>query len=748
MSSNLRVSPPGGDETNSVQRVRIDWKKLGRIEWSSSLNTLEHLALAGVQPLTLEAGLAIASVFELDRVGEERINSAMNNLRPFEDSEKRLYFGINARHFIRIIAESQSCIMGEPQPGVNCIALCSALSEVHDEYVAARILGELCKACSGVLSRTEFSHMVGKMLPHPLKIRNTDIARAEDIAKALQGLFRVSQGDPARIKVMGGENCAFIAGFAHWILNLGIYVEDEAGRLIYQDAAREEIQVVVTYCQQASLSHVQISRTTYILRDEDKTVIPHESPTAANLTFRTPWDKCLTRVFGTHFTALTEAPPIILGRYLGSVARICQALALGESDVGQFSRATYINFLEPNYGKGYINAVVSIFPELRRIDGLFEKMQLGLNVPFKEAVRVIERTVLDLEQLCQCNLCTHGSTLRTCKVALAFSIREMVSTLSCVKRDDEILPAVRGISLVHDRQRTNWKFVSTPQGRPLIATALDLGMEGVVGEDADRIKEFDLLSHPMELFGGYSDHRQVLVDHPHSLPRYRTAAVVHGLCYFLDCLQSTSSHPGKARTVHIVPGRIHLGYKPFNQVFDPRDSPSITEPAPATVRVTFLEQLQAPSIMEQAPQSELSIDMQCAEAAEEQDLILYYHARIPGGSVIRLRPGAISWAVLQGTGILTCKHERRPERLVIPCAMVQEGWVVSKKSRVRQWAEAGNGPKCLIWPRLDDFARCVAMQLHSSEKIVIRKDECLPCCTISLVRELRGEGRKELYHLM
>ncbi|KAL8812078.1 MAG: hypothetical protein Q9223_007383 [Gallowayella weberi] len=582
MSSDTRIGPAGGDKPIFAQNGQVDWVAFGQSIWSTSSVTLQRFASAGVQPITFGAGLAIASAFRLDRVGKERMHSAIENLRGFWSFDKFLCFGFGARSFLHVMADAQS--------GVNCIALCSALSEVHNEHAAAWILDELwkvygypqqflpshsqwtalVKACSGALSRTEFSHMSGTMLGHNLAIRDLDIANTKDIAKALGGLSRVSQGELAKITVVGGVNCASIAGFAHWILNLKVYVEDENRRLIYQDAVFEQAQLVVTYCQQAPLSLVQISSTTYILRDDDNMFMRNQSNTEANLTFRTPWDGCLTRVFGTHFTALTKAPNI-LGGFLGSVARVYQALALGDSDVGQFSRATYINFLEPNYGIGFINSVGSIFPELGRISGLLEVMQLALDVPFREAVRVIERTVLDLEQLCQCNICKGNPTLKTCKVALAFSIREMVSTLGCVTRDDEILPAVRGISLVHNRQRTNWGLQSKTQGRPLLATALDLGMEGVSGEEADRIRSsFDRLSHPMELFSGYSDHRRYFfVDQkPYGTPQYCTAAVNNGLCYFLDCLRSISSHAGKARTVHIVPGRIHMGDRQFNQIYD------------------------------------------------------------------------------------------------------------------------------------------------------------------------------------
>ncbi|KAL8915721.1 MAG: hypothetical protein Q9172_006732 [Xanthocarpia lactea] len=765
MSSHNRLGgPTEGDSTVFAQNGQVDWVAFGQSIWSTSSVTLQRFASAGVQPITFGAGLAIASAFTLDRVGKERMHRAMENLQGFWSFEKLLYFGFGARSFLHVMADAQS--------GVNCIALCSALGEVHNEHAAAWILDELWKlygyppqflpshsqltalvrACSGVLSRTEFSHISGTMLGHTLEILPADMSSTEDIAKALRGIFRVSEGELARITVMGGVNCAFIAGFAHWILNLKVYVEDEAGRLIYQDSDVEEVQLVVTYCQQASLSLIQISSTTYILRNEDEMFMRNQTLQEANLTFRTPWDGCLTRVFGINFTALTKAPTI-LGGFLGSVARVYQALALGESDVGQFSRATFINFVEPSYGIGFVHSVVSIFPELNRLTGLLDEMQSALNVPLREAVRIIERTVLDLEQLCQCELCTHGSTSMVCKVAIAFSIREMVATLSCVTRDDKILPAVRGINSVYGRQRRNWQFQSKATGRPLLATALDLGMEGVYGDDANRIKKFDRLSHPMELFSGHSDHDRYLavgklVGVDYGAPQHCTAAVNNGLCYFLDCLRSLSSHAENARTVHIVPGPIQMGDRQFNHVYDipggTDEGPSID---PAPVQADILEGFQPTSIIRQARQFNLKIGMLGTETAAEQELMVYYRATMPGGFVIRLQPGRISKAALKGTGIVTCKHMHCTERLVIPCALVRQGWLVSHGSDVRTWVDASTGPKCLIWPQMDDLARCVAIQLHNSGHIAILKNECISCCTVSIVK-MPGQSHEKLYHLM
>ncbi|KAI4270727.1 MAG: hypothetical protein LQ337_006507 [Flavoplaca oasis] len=763
MPSDTRVGAPAeGDGTVFAQNGQVDWVALAQSTWSTTSATLQRFSSAGVQPITFGGGLVIASAFNLDRVGKERMHSAMVNLQGFWSFEKILYFGFGERSFLQVMADAQS--------GVNCIALCSALSEVHSEHASAWILDELWKlygspprlmpshsqltalvrACSGVLSKTEFSHICGTMFGRTLKIRTADMSNIEDIAKALRGLFRVSKGEVARITVFGGTNCAFIAGFANWILNLKVYVEDEARGLIYRDADFEEAQLVVTYCQQASHSTIQVSSTTYILRNDDGMFMRNQTLQEANLTFRTPWDGCLARVFGTNFTTLTQAP-IILGGFLGSVARVYQALALGESDVGEFSRATFINFAEPSYGIGFVNSVVSIFPELDHVSGLMDEMQLALNVPFKEAVEVIERTVLNLKQLCQCDICTHGSTLTTCKVALAFSIREMVSTLSCIMRDDKILPTIRGIDFVHGRQRTNWQVRSKAGGWPLLTTALDLDKKGVYGDDADRIRKFDRLSHPMELFSGYSDHgRYVAVGNVHGEPQYCTAAVNQGLCYFLDCLRSISSVAENARMVHVIPGSIQMrdSDKTFNHVYDTMGGSEVLSTEPAPVQADILETIQPTSILRQVSRLDLKIDMLGTECATGEELIAYYRATIPGGPTIRLRPGRISKLALNGTGILTCKHLNCTERLIMPCAMVRQGWLVSKDCEVQKWVDDSSGPKCLIWSQLDDYARCVAMQLHSSGHIVIRKNECISCCLVSLLQEMPGKERRELYHLM
>ena len=92
------------------------------------------------------------------------------------------------------------------------------------------------------------------------------------------------------------------------------------------------------------------------------------------LIFRTPWESCLSRVYGRGFTDLIENLPHILGSFLGSVARIYRALADDETNVVNFSRSAYINLPETSYGYGYIESARSIFPEFKSSEALLAAM--------------------------------------------------------------------------------------------------------------------------------------------------------------------------------------------------------------------------------------------------------------------------------------------------------------------------------------------------------------------------------------
>ena len=757
-------SSSGRGAQSFVQNGQVDWVAFANSIWSTSSAVLQRFASAGVQPITLGAGLALASQLHLGHVGKQRLHSAIENVRGVWSFEKLLYFGFGARSFLSVMSDTQL--------GVTCVALCSSLAEVHSEHASAWILDELwklygfpreylpshsqltalIKACSGVLAKTEFSVIPDRMLGHTLNPHEVVpmISDIEDIAKAIRGLFEISKGNISRITVTGGKECAFIAGFAQWLLNLKVYVEDEAGRVIYQDSTPEEAQVVATYRRPAELSLVQVSSTTYILREVDDILIRNPGLDHILLIIRTPWDGCLTRVFGTAFSALTKSPTI-LGGFFGSVARVYRGLAMGESDVGKFSRKTYINYVESSYGEGFINSIISIFPELKDFSGLFDEMQLALNVPLKEALRTTERTVLDLGQLCKCSTCTPSGTTSeaSCILAISLSIREMVSTISCTIRDNEILPTVRGIQCVYNRAASKFAMSKTARQLPLLSIALDLPMEGMQGDFVDHHRNFDLLSHPMEIFSGHSYHSRYLPENNPQGKEFCTATVRQGLCYYLNGLRSLSSQAENARMVHILPGHIQMGDRQFNSTYDPPVQHRSVNLS--SIQFDIIEEFNPTNTFEQPRLTNIKLEAFGLEKATDHELTVFYKAVMPGEPALTLWPGQISHEVLKGTGILTCEQMHCNSRLVIPCVLIRGGWHVPDTRNSEAGIDSRTGHMCLIWPQLDDLARCVAVQerLHEAREMVFfRRQECVSCCTSSLAREQPQESRKKLFHIL
>ena len=210
-SSGDAVASPG-----FVQQGQVDWVAFGNTIYSASIATMQRLANAGVQPVTHGSGLVLASQFHLSELGRRRLNDALQNLKSFPAFEGVLYFGFGVQSFVRLLAETQL--------GINCLALCSCLTDCHSPNVAAWVLTELCgilefpahfepsrqqflalvNACSGVVASTTFGATVLVMLGQGRGQTNTirslfsdhgsKASRPKDIAKVLNGLFKLSKG--------------------------------------------------------------------------------------------------------------------------------------------------------------------------------------------------------------------------------------------------------------------------------------------------------------------------------------------------------------------------------------------------------------------------------------------------------------------------------------------------------------------------------------------------------------------------
>ena len=247
MSSESNIVPPFYG-CGLQQQGSVDWVRLAGSSVSFSVEFLVRMSNAGVESLTICAAEAVLSKIRLGPTGELRVQEAVAKLAAFSSFSKALWFGFGIKHIIRQLAESSE--------GLNCIAVCAALSEAYSPLDSARILREmhlienapsrltpslkqwtsLVDVCAGALASTDFAVTVHNITRLCLSDSISSLRlRAEPaaIAQALKGIIMVSNGSLDRVQLLGEADCGWIAAFSSWLLDLLVEVRDTSGRTLY-----------------------------------------------------------------------------------------------------------------------------------------------------------------------------------------------------------------------------------------------------------------------------------------------------------------------------------------------------------------------------------------------------------------------------------------------------------------------------------------------------------------------------------
>lgn len=729
----------GGGSANPsfVQQGQVDWVAFANTTISGSIAVMQRLSAAGVQPVTVAGGLALASRVTLGKKGQQNMDVALENLSGVFGYNKILYYGFGYRSFVNILTEKKV--------GVNLVALCACLVDMHGVPIAAEVLAALwtlegfpeefepsisqfnalVTACAGVVAATTFGQTGDMMLGDLRKLRPGNssitglpagsISNANDIAKALHGLFQISRGTLEHISVVGGANCAFIGAVSHWLLDFTVYVEDEKGNPIFQSTLHpESAQVKIQYRRLDQVStELQIALTTYILGDHRDMLIHTPWEDKLSLNIRTPWDGCLERIFRNSFRRLKSVSRIF-GEFLGSAARIYAGLAEGEADVANFSRRCFTGFIDSTYGYGFVNSAGLIFPELGRIKDLDEAMQIASGTSFRRAVSNVQLAIESLMRLCECIECTKSSdryTERqeeleetTCLLATVITITYLVRLVAGLERNLMLNPTISGMQLLYGR------FYRNIVNRPIpIHTALGLQES----QDTPSITPADLMADVECLFTGY-------LPTPDEIYRnnYRTAFSRAGICCFLESLRRPSSNAADLRRIHVSPGHIQRGDREYTSVWDCAPTPRAQLPK-AKLEI---ESIKPPSDMRD---DKIDIKALVTEVSGGGQLIFYYQATVHGTAVL-IRPGMLTQRVLERTGLITCDKRTCGVELLFPCRVVREGWEIDNDIRTT----GTHTTNCIIWPfREADAGRYVAIETVPFKDLYIRRGECFPCCT-------------------
>jgi hypothetical protein len=749
-SQALQIGNGSAANPSFVQQGQVDWVSFANSTIAASVSVMQRFSAAGVQPVTVAGGLALGSRFEVGKKGAQNMDIALKALSGSFGYDKLLYYGFGYKSFVNVLTETKV--------GVNLVALCACLVEMHGIEIAAGVLAALWKleafpenfepaisqfnalttACAGVVTATPFGQIGDVMLGDLRKLTLGksattrmpigSISNTDDIAKALYGLFQISRGTLKYIDVIGGANCSFIGAFAHWLLDLTVHVEDVSGAIIFQNTSnRETAQVRIQYCSLDRVStDLHIASTTYILGDHNKMLVHTPFEDKFSLLIRIPWDGCLERVFWSSIQRLKSVSRI-LGQFLGSAARIYAALATGEADVGDFSRDDFSDFVVSTYGHGFVKSVEKVFPELGRVSDIGPAMLEASNSSFKQALSDLQVAIHSLTRLCECSMCKELTSRRNadeqdaledtnCILATTVTITLLVRLVAGLATNDTINPTITGLQQLHRRHLQRLEYGWRRNGS-LPTTQDALGLL-TVGDTSDKphstITPAYLMADLQCLFTGYQPTKNELF-----LNNYRTAFSYNGICFYLEALRGLSSNAAVLRCIHVIPGRIQRGDREYNAVWD-----SAPAPQPELPKATLgLKNVALPSELRN---DKIEIKALVTELSGEGQLIFYYQATLQGLPV-RIRPGVLTQRVLKRSGLITCDKRTCNRDLVVPCSIILEGWDIGEH---RKKGVLSSDP--LIWPfREDDIGRCVVIETvpAGGGAFYIRQGECLPCCT-------------------
>ena len=644
------------------QQGAIDWAKVfgGSIEFG--VEFLVRLSNGGIESLTVVAAETILAKLQLGSVGEQRAREATKSLKCFSSFQKVLYFGFGAKHVIRQLALSQE--------GLNCIVVCSALLESYSAEDAARILRALLvsyeapprltpslqqwialvEACGAIFATSEFGLLIHQISRHNLSEGTPNLrfgSEPDAIADALKKLIAVSNGSLELVQFTGGSDCAWLAAFAAWMLDLPTLVQNAQGQTVFSSPQQSvDPKVIVTYYDTSGETLQVVKERAIVpsggifkfLRSQ-----PKLSGCADTLSYgRVPWVSLLNDTFGAPMRDLLSGGMVhSFGEALGFAARICEAIATHDPDLPtnlqEKSRRSWEHINSSSYGRGFLDTARQFLPEIAQSEILRDDMEYGATAMCRDAISGYEKNMKVLAASCDCHTCaaakrTESSTQSRvslfCKTSLVGVVVELVQILSCLTSPVAISPTRAGLEWLHtdlpsDRKRPSYVFMHF--------------------RERDRL----ILDKATALFTG----------HFKAYPLIGSATACNGCCFFMNMLVDVSVSADRVKMLHIAPGCIEWNGNLFNDVTDiqlEREDPSTLQYEAAPGKV--ISSLTCSSLPESSTPN-LKCDLIIQESVEGYHKVLNaaYRVMRPDGRRFMLGPSDLISRIAKATTAKNCK---------------------------------------------------------------------------------------------
>ncbi|MCJ1341377.1 hypothetical protein MMC09_006673 [Bachmanniomyces sp. S44760] len=756
-----------GQVAGFSQQGQVDWVQMSNSLFSTSSQVLQRFADAGIQPMTHQAGLAIATKFQLSEKGNQRVRDALSSLRPYYGFESVLWFGFGHKSFLNILTEREL--------GVKCAALCACLGETFGSNRAAQLLqalwktndfpedfepsrrqfGALVSGCSGLFLATPFADILQRMAGEykdddfsPIPV--SPIASL-DLAKAISAMFQASSGILKAIEVHGGRDIAFLGAIAYWLFDLRIWVERHDGSVLFSNCLTPEeavvrLHYVNTDLRQSSL--IQVSATTFALRSVEDLIV--DDP-VSSITFRIPWGSCLTELFGTEVADILDQAAL-LGKILGAIARINEAIATCEMDVGELSRAHFINFQPKGYGKPFIKNICALLPEFGTSSDFQEGAVYSLGQSVAENVIAIHALIEQLKTTCHCGYCKNLPTrYRSCNVAALLFLRYLGDIMAHVDSEPSIHPTCHGLRTAYDAQRRLWNIA---KGTTYTWGRSHLGMAVGIPHASEPFQDIKIsqpkgyvpflldyiLGEVYRLFIGPVYNTEFAEKSEFDNTPQCTAVSRAGICIWLDALRSANDNPGSMSTVHVVRGQIMCKNRNYASVRDLSHSTEESSRNMPVVEFSTPGTLASPIPLTSRPSSKL----RALATEREVDETIGFTYQVKSGYPSRyLQPGILTEELLVSSARFPClKTTSCSENTSMPWYLRRTGWEFMDYgfgSNKEDFSFNDNDCALLSWMAHDPVSKLLAIEgsrlnswyqlgrFDAFSVVLIRSEQCMAC---------------------
>lgn len=725
-----------------VQQGTVDWPSLARASVNASVSVITRLSGCGVELWTVALAQVIFGTIRLSADGESHLNEALVKLHSFGSHGNLMYFGFGVKHIIRTLADSSE--------GMAIVAICSSIAEVHGLAISTQIVREyaelysanfngnlmpsfrqweaLVKSCSGVLSRSPFGSVVEFFMRFHPEVHLC--ADPKQVARALEGLAKISSGHMKSMVLIGNSECGFLAAVAQWLLALRIIVQNAAGDIVYPSTGADinNYQLMVIYSDDPEASRA-ISRTAdayYV--DDIKEILP-DSAGSDYLSGRVEWGTAIRQTFGSSARKLLQIPSI-LGESIGSAAKIYSIPGGGVPLTPGTLQHKARRFGPKVSGRAFVDLACKQLPELADSK---DAMELAVERHYEDACLHFEKAMAILKEICGCptyccpqvakanfidvtewisNNPSHNSTgdSRKCLRLLVLTAIQLVRQISTVaSMSADLCPKRRGLEALYEKVEN--KFSALGDSQWLNTTLLDT------------LDSVGLLDLAILVFG--VEPPFAYTERAYSQDRNQATVLVNGgLCFIMDCVIRLSSRAEELLRVHIVPGHVEWNRKTYTTVRDGSiGSPRFIMPPMI---------LPVPEAKHEAQMQLIDSMTARAVVTESSECLRMSYEIKTASETFFLGPGALSKEMAKAASGISCSGKK-----CRPFSGLDEKFLFTLYSMRLPYDAPGNQkvpfdipekPNIILFGE-HQLARCTALvECLYDTRMILQERECIACC--------------------